>query len=76
MLTKDLGCQLVISEQLARRAGACLEAFPLQEVDVRGRSGRIEVRLVADARHLPTAPRPTEKARRWWRRALHPLRAA
>jgi adenylate cyclase len=76
MLTKNLGCQLIVSEQLTRRSGTCLEAFPLQEVDVRGRSGRIEVRLVADARHLPTAPRQTEKARRWWRQALHPLRAA
>jgi adenylate cyclase len=66
-LTKELDCQLVVSEQLARRADTCLEAFPLQEVDVRGRSGRIEVRVVEEARTLPALPSAAGRSCRSWR---------
>ena len=73
-LTKDLGVQLVVSERLARRAGGGLEAFPLHETDLRGRSGRIVVRLVADLGTLPEPPgMPAERVGRWWRRVLLPL---
>ena len=34
---RSWGCELIVSEQLALRAGAYLEGFPLDEVDVRGR---------------------------------------
>jgi adenylate cyclase len=75
-LTKDLGVQLVVSERLARRAGGCLDGFPLHEVDVRGRSGKIAVRLVEDARALPKPPAAeAERAGRWWHRARLPLGA-
>jgi adenylate cyclase len=43
-LTKELGCQLIVSEQLVLHAGTGLEDFPLREVDVRGRSGHLAVR--------------------------------
>ena len=73
-LTKDLGVQLVVSERLARRAGGGLDAFPLHETDLRGRSGRIVVRLVADLGTLPEPPgMPAERVGRWWRRVLLPL---
>ena len=73
-LTKDLGVQLVVSERLARRAGGGLDAFPLHETDLRGRSGRIVVRLVAELGTLPEPPgMPAERAGRWWRRVLLPL---
>jgi adenylate cyclase len=73
-LTKELGCQLVVSEQLALRAGAGLEGFALHETDVRGRSGQLAVRLIADARHLPE-PGTDGRARPWWRRSLEPFGA-
>jgi adenylate cyclase len=71
-LTKELAAQLLVSEALARRAGGGgggLEAFPAREVDVRGRAGRIAVRVVADARALPGGAAGAGEARRWWRRA-------
>ena len=68
-LTKELGCQLVVSERLARRADIDLAAFPLHEVDLRGRAGGLAVRLVADARLLPE-PDPGERTRSWWQRRL------
>jgi adenylate cyclase len=70
-LTKELGAQLLVSDALARRAaeGCGLGAFPLREVDVRGRAGRIAVRVVADARALPGGAAGAGEARRWWRRA-------
>jgi adenylate cyclase len=73
-LTKELGYQLIVSEQLALRAGAYLEGFPLDEVDVRGRSGRLAVRLIADARQLPE-PGTEKKAQRWWRWTPEPCGA-
>jgi adenylate cyclase len=69
MLTKELGCQLIVSDRLARRAGIDLAGFPLHEVDLRGRAGRLAVRLVADARALPE-PKATHAAPDWWRRGL------
>ena len=74
MLTKELGCQLIVSDRLARRAGIDLAAFPLHEVDLRGRAGRLAVRLVADARELhgsDAAHGPQD----WWHRGLGLLRA-
>ena len=68
-LTKELGCQLIVSERLARRADIDLEDFPLHEVDLRGRAGRLAVRLIADAHQLPE-PGTDEDARRWWQRGL------
>jgi adenylate cyclase len=65
-LTKELGCQLIVSDDLARSAGVALDGFALQEVDVRGRARRLAIRLVADASELPEAG--AAKARGWWRR--------
>ena len=72
-LTKELGCQLIVSERLARRAGIDLAAFPLHEVDLRGRTGSLAVRLVADASLLPE-PGADPSDRPWWRRHLERLR--
>lgn len=51
-LTKDFSAQLVLSEPVAERAGADLGAFPREEIEVRGREGRLAVRVIADARKL------------------------
>src|SRR4051812_3906559 len=53
-LTKDLKVELVVSQELIDRAGADLAAFPLHEVDIRGRQGRLGVRAVLRARDLTT----------------------
>lgn len=52
-LTKELGCQLVVSGAVVRRAGIELDAQPQRYVDVRGRAGRLAVHLVDDAATLP-----------------------
>lgn len=54
-MTKDYGAQLVVSETVARQADVDLSGFPSHEIEVRGRAGTIVVRVVSDARDLPTA---------------------
>lgn len=49
-LSKELGCQLVVSEALARLAGWRPTAFPRQKVAVRGIAETVEVRAVKQAR--------------------------
>ncbi len=51
-LTKDYGCELVISEEVAVRAGLDVEAFPRYDVAVRNRGGLVRVRVVDEARRL------------------------
>jgi adenylate cyclase len=53
-LTKQYGCQMVISEDVARRAGLDVAALPRHEVTVRNRTAPLAVRLVADARATMT----------------------
>ncbi|HEX9768619.1 MAG TPA: adenylate/guanylate cyclase domain-containing protein [Kiloniellales bacterium] len=54
-MTKDLGAQLVVSDPVAQHAGIDLSAFPLREIEVRGRAQPLEVRVVKDALSLPLA---------------------
>lgn len=54
--TKDLGCQLVVSEDVARRAGVDLADFPARELTVRNRATAVGVRLVERVADLPQAP--------------------
>ena len=51
-MTKDLGCQLVVSENAIQRAGVALEGYPLQSTDVRGRSEAINIYAVDDPRNI------------------------
>jgi adenylate cyclase len=56
-LTKDYDAELVVSEDTARHAGIDLSGYPAREVQVRGRSETMTVRVVASAADLPeTAP--------------------
>ncbi len=58
-LTKEHGCQLIVSERVEQRAGVDLSAFESREIDVRGRREPLTVRLIPDARDLPeTTPAP------------------
>ena len=54
-LTKEFGCQLVVSQAVADLAGLPLEAHPIREVSLRGRREPITVRIVVDAASLPAA---------------------
>lgn len=51
-LTKDFGCQLVVSEDVARTGGVDLSGYPNEEVQVRGRAQLLRVRVVANALDL------------------------
>ncbi|HEX6013493.1 MAG TPA: adenylate/guanylate cyclase domain-containing protein [Geminicoccaceae bacterium] len=76
-LTKELGCQLVVSAGVVEQAGLALDGERRREVDVRGRIGRLVVYLVEDAACLPELERaPGGKARRRWRQALPRLGVA
>lgn len=52
-LTKDYGAQLVVSEEIARRAGVSLEQFDRHQVDIRGRREPLEIRVIVRAADLP-----------------------
>jgi adenylate cyclase len=52
-LTKTYGCELVISEAVALRAGIDLGDAPRHEIEIRGRVERLVVRTFARASDLP-----------------------
>ncbi len=54
-LTKEYDCQLVISEQVARRAGVDVAAFPPHELNLRGRVERLAIRVIPEAQRLADA---------------------
>ena len=55
-LTKEHGCQLIVSQRVERLAGIDLSAFPSHEIEVRGRREPLSIRVIADARTLPVGP--------------------
>jgi adenylate cyclase len=52
-LTKEYGCELVVSEDVVRRAELDLSAFPRFEIEIRGRRETLAIRTVASAATLP-----------------------
>jgi adenylate cyclase len=52
-LTKQYQAQLVISEQVAARAGLDVAAFPRHEIAVRNRREPLAIRVIADVGALP-----------------------
>ncbi|MEE2981213.1 MAG: adenylate/guanylate cyclase domain-containing protein, partial [Pseudomonadota bacterium] len=54
-LTKEHTCQLIISEQVERRAGVDLSAYPSLQIEVRGRNEPLTIRVVPDATTLGLA---------------------
>lgn len=52
-LTKEFGVELVISDEVAMRAGVDVSTFPARETEIRGRRGTVHVRAIARARDLP-----------------------
>jgi hypothetical protein len=74
-LAKELGCQLVVSDAVAGHAAEALADLPCRETEVRGRAGRLGVRLIADAASLPPLVPPgiaraTGYRQRWRARLL------
>ena len=51
-MTKDYGCQLVLSDIVAGTAGVELSRFPVREVNVRGRGEPVAVRIVGAINEL------------------------
>jgi adenylate cyclase len=54
-LTKEYGCQLIFSEDVARCAGVDLTGFRVHEIEVRGRTRPVCIYVVADAREVKAA---------------------
>src|SRR5262245_58066359 len=52
-LTKQYQAQLVISEQVAQRAGVDVASYPQHEITVRNRREPLAIRVITDARTLP-----------------------
>jgi adenylate cyclase len=51
-LTKDYGCELVITEEVARRAGVDVRDLPRHELTVRNRRGVLAVYTIASVAML------------------------
>ncbi|WP_295851169.1 adenylate/guanylate cyclase domain-containing protein [Tardiphaga sp.] len=51
-MTKDLACEVIVSEDVCRTAGLVADQFPARQVTIRGRLEPMTVRAVADARML------------------------
>ena len=52
-LTKQYQAQLVISEQVAQRAGVDVSTYPRHEITVRNRREPLAICVITDARTLP-----------------------
>jgi len=63
-LTKEKGCQLIVAAEVLTLAGLGLDAFPREEVAIRGLSAARSVALIARARDLPdiAEPAPQQQA--------------
>jgi adenylate cyclase len=51
-LNKDYASQLVVSGEVASRAGLDLSSFPSYEIEIRGRVRPLSIRVIPDARQL------------------------
>jgi adenylate cyclase len=61
-LTKEKGCQLILSRTVAEHAGLAMTAGAGETIDVRGSTARIDIVMIAAARDLPRKePEATEE---------------
>ena len=51
-LTKEYNCRLVVSAEVAERAGANVAAFPEYEIEVRNRTAPLTIRAIANPRDV------------------------
>ena len=61
-MTKTYRAELVVSDDVAARAGVDLAAYPRHQIEVRGRSEPVAIRVVARAAELEAAEPHTEAA--------------
>jgi adenylate cyclase len=61
-MTKTLGCEAIVSEEVRVTAGLAADALPAQQVTIRGRSEPMIVRSVTDARMLSALVNDVESA--------------
>ena len=59
-LTKDYGCQLVISDLVAARAGLQMSVFPGHELTVRNRRDPLVIRTIDDVQALTQMPESSQ----------------
>ena len=52
-MTKNLSCEVVVSDEVRAAAGLSADALPQHDVEIRGRNEPMIVRAVTDARMLP-----------------------
>ena len=57
-LTKEFSAELVVSQDVATRAGVDLARFPLASTPIRGREQVLSIRVVARAQDLPLGVEP------------------
>jgi adenylate cyclase len=70
-LTKEKGCQLIVAAEVLMRAGLGLDAFPREDVAIRGLSAPRSVALIERARDLPDIPEPASQQQALGSRPLH-----
>jgi adenylate cyclase len=51
-MTKSIGCEAIVSEEVCARAGVIAGELPAQQVQIRGRAEPLIIRAVADAKAL------------------------
>ena len=51
-LSKEYGCELVVSEDVEHRAGLAHSSYTSHDIKIRGRSAPVTVRVIADATTL------------------------
>jgi adenylate cyclase len=61
-MTKELGCEVVVSDQVLKTAGLVAHSLPSAEVTIRGRADPLVVRSVAKAAELATVLHAPEGA--------------
>ena len=59
-LTKDYGCQLVISDLVAARAGLQMSSFPCHEITVRNRRDPLVIRTIDNVQALTQIPESSQ----------------
>ena len=63
-LTKEKSCQLIVALDVLSHAGLPPDAFPREEVMIRGLSAPRAVAIISQARNLPDMPEPSKPARK------------
>jgi adenylate cyclase len=58
-MTKELACELIVSQELLDIAGVDLSDWERHDVEVRGRQSRMAVRAVTQASRLPQTGKPS-----------------